>query len=89
MTKPAGRNSMWRYGFKNPSNFDDNGLNCGGFSLQWDTNKGKCGVCGDPFGGRQRHVFPGKQQIYISTIPMCRASQKCFPFQNKNNSGNM
>ena len=60
MSKPASRNSMWRYGFKNPTNYDDNGLNCGGFSYQWDASSGKCGVCGDPYGGTQRHVYPGK-----------------------------
>ena len=63
MSKPASRNAMWRYGFKTPVNHDDNGLNCGGFSFQWDTNKGKCRVCGDPFGGKQRHVYPGKFKI--------------------------
>merc|ERR1712002_138984 len=47
MIEPAARNSMWRKGFKNPKDYDDNGLNCGGFSIQWHKNHGKCGVCGD------------------------------------------
>ena len=27
---PPSRSSMWRYGFKNPRNYDDNALYCGG-----------------------------------------------------------
>ena len=56
---PPARNSMWRYNFPNPPNYNDNELNCGGFSFQW-SNDGKCGVCGDPFGKEQMHVYPGK-----------------------------
>ena len=52
---PASRNSAWRYGFKTPRHDTDNELNCGGFSVQWETNNGKCGVCGDPY-----HFKPGK-----------------------------
>lgn len=55
MIDPASRNSAWRYGFNTPRHDTDNELNCGGFSVQWDTNKGKCGVCGDPY-----HFKPGK-----------------------------
>lgn len=52
---PASRNSAWRYGFNTPRHDTDNELNCGGFSVQWDTNNGKCGVCGDPY-----HFKPGE-----------------------------
>ncbi|XP_022788074.1 uncharacterized protein LOC111328003 [Stylophora pistillata] len=52
---PASRNSAWRYGFGTPRQDTDNELNCGGFSVQWDANKGKCGVCGDAY-----HFKPGK-----------------------------
>ena len=38
---------MWRYGYTNPVNYNDNELYCGGFSVQWQNNDGKCGVCGD------------------------------------------
>ena len=64
---PPSRNSMWRSGFRNPPNYNDNELNCGGFSYQWSVNKGKCGVCGDPFGRVQEHVFPGKYANNIIT----------------------
>lgn len=60
---PASRNSAWRYGFNTPRQDTDNELNCGGFSVQWDTNKGKCGVCGDPYHfkqGEALYTFPGK-----------------------------
>ena len=63
---PPARNSMWRFGFSNPPNFNDNELNCGGFSYQW-SNEGKCGVCGDPFGKAQLHVYPGKYANNIIT----------------------
>jgi hypothetical protein len=38
LQEPAARNCAWRFGFKTPENFDDNGLNCGGFAHQWFTN---------------------------------------------------
>ncbi|XP_055642293.1 uncharacterized protein LOC129779062 [Toxorhynchites rutilus septentrionalis] len=46
---PVGRASRWRCSRKAPVNYDDNGLNCGGYSVQWDVNKGKCGLCGDSY----------------------------------------
>ncbi|KAJ8686474.1 hypothetical protein QAD02_022268 [Eretmocerus hayati] len=46
---PPARNSMWRFGFPNPVNYNDNELYCGGYSVQWVQNEGKCGVCGDPY----------------------------------------
>ena len=58
---PASRNAAWRYGFPNPPHYTDNELNCGGFNVQWSTNKGKCGVCGDPYHEKnQPHIYPGK-----------------------------
>lgn len=33
MLDPPGRSSMWKYGFNVPENYDDNGLNCGGFAV--------------------------------------------------------
>merc|ERR1712012_460581 len=44
---PPARNAMWRFGYSNPVNYNDNELYCGGFSVQWSNNDGKCGVCGD------------------------------------------
>ncbi|XP_065155631.1 uncharacterized protein [Atheta coriaria] len=46
---PPARNSMWRFGFPNPVNYNDNELFCGGRGVQWEQNGGKCGVCGDPY----------------------------------------
>merc|ERR1712168_18716 len=57
---PPGRSSLWRYGFNNPPNYNDNECNCGGFGNQWDINKGKCGVGGDNFSDEQpRHNEAG------------------------------
>ena len=58
---PPSRNCMWRYGFKNPPNYNDNELNCGGWGTQWEKNGGKCGVCGDPWQEKnKKHEYPGK-----------------------------
>jgi len=50
---PPARNSMWREGFPNPVNWDDNELFCGGAQVQHELNGGKCGVCGDPWHVKQ------------------------------------
>lgn len=46
---PPARNSMWRFGFINPVNYNDNEVFCGGFSSQFEKNGGKCGICGDSY----------------------------------------
>lgn len=38
---------FFRYGFSTPPNYNDHELYCGGFTRQWQTNGGKCGICGD------------------------------------------
>ena len=64
MMDPAARNACWRFREfegKCPSHYTDNELNCGGFNVQWATNNGKCGVCGDPYHEKeQKHVYPGE-----------------------------
>ncbi|CAF4878280.1 unnamed protein product [Pieris macdunnoughi] len=47
--QPPGRATMWRMGFKTPANYDDTGVNCGGFDRQYSVNDGKCGICGDAY----------------------------------------
>ncbi|TGZ40684.1 Uncharacterized protein DBV15_08398 [Temnothorax longispinosus] len=44
---PPSRNAMWRFGYPNPVNYNDNELFCGGYAVHWQQNNGKCGVCGD------------------------------------------
>lgn len=46
---PPARNAMWRFGYPNPVNYNDNELFCGGYAVQWEQNQGKCGVCGDAY----------------------------------------
>lgn len=46
---PPARNAMWRFGFPNAVNYNDNELFCGGYAVQWEQNSGKCGVCGDAY----------------------------------------
>ncbi|GAB1605441.1 uncharacterized protein LOC115222289 [Argonauta hians] len=57
---PPSRSSMWRFGFNNPKNYNDNQLYCGGFGRQWFNNNGKCGVCGDPYDGARENEAGGK-----------------------------
>ena len=58
---PASRNSAWRFFPNRPAQYTDNELNCGGFSVQWSKNKGKCGVCGDAYHLKNpRYVYPGR-----------------------------
>ncbi|KAF8764488.1 hypothetical protein HNY73_022554 [Argiope bruennichi] len=38
---------MWRFGFETKPNYNDNELFCGGYTVQWQRNGGKCGICGD------------------------------------------
>ena len=69
LISPPARNCMWRYGFKNPINYNDDEQYCGSFGTQWGKNKGKCGICGDPYhwknkphedGGRYGNGIIGK-----------------------------
>ncbi|XP_052873818.1 uncharacterized protein LOC128279134 [Anopheles cruzii] len=46
---PPARNAMWRFGFPNPVNYNDNELFCGGYAVQWEQNGGHCGTCGDAY----------------------------------------
>ena len=36
LLEPPSRASMWRVGFDNPADYDDNGGNCGGFNVSWN-----------------------------------------------------
>lgn len=49
VSSPAGRGSRWRTDRSAPINYNDNGSNCGGYANQWETWKGLCGICGDPY----------------------------------------
>ncbi|XP_045215829.1 uncharacterized protein LOC123566061 [Mercenaria mercenaria] len=60
MIEPASRNSMWRFNYKNPRNYNDMGLNCGGFTNQFERHGGRCGVCGDPWEGPRENEAGGK-----------------------------
>jgi len=53
LIEPPSRSTMWRYGFNTPPNYNDHELYCGGYSRQWRTNGGKCGICGDPWDTKQ------------------------------------
>jgi len=65
MQDPPARNSMWRFGFNNPPNYNDNQQYCGGKDVMKGLG-GKCGVCGDRYGSpNPRHADGG---IYANGI---------------------
>ena len=41
LMNPPGRNTMWRFGFGTPVNYNDNEVFCGGAGTQHAKNKGK------------------------------------------------
>ncbi|XP_023322766.1 uncharacterized protein LOC111697106 [Eurytemora carolleeae] len=47
LMEPPARNCMWRFGYLNPINYNDNEVFCGGAAKQFQENGGQCGVCGD------------------------------------------
>lgn len=55
---PPARSSQWRFGYNTPVNYDDNQLYCGGVQVQHGQNKGRCGICGDPYNGRRDNELP-------------------------------
>lgn len=46
---PPNRSSLWRFDPTSPVNYEDDENYCGGFGMQWNTNGGKCGACGDNY----------------------------------------
>ncbi|KAK2720990.1 hypothetical protein QYM36_004768, partial [Artemia franciscana] len=57
---PPSRASAWRVGFRTPPDTNDMEGFCGGYERQWLVNKGKCGICGDPFDENIKpHEAPG------------------------------
>lgn len=53
LQKPPARNCMWRFGFDNPKNYNDNENFCGG-ATRMNELGGKCGVCGDEWGKKEQ-----------------------------------
>ena len=58
-----------RYGFNTPPNYNDHELYCGGYSRQWRTNGGKCGICGDPWDTKQVCNF-----TILNAVVFCQPS---------------
>merc|ERR1719232_371414 len=58
MRNPPSRASMWRDGFPNPADYNDNQGFCGGRIYQINQG-GKCGICGDPWKKAKPHEAPG------------------------------
>lgn len=60
---PVNRGSRWRTNSSAPHNYNDNGMWCGGYGVQWSSrNGGKCGLCGDNYGDAtpRSHELGGK-----------------------------
>merc|ERR1712107_916727 len=64
---PPSRASMWRVGFSNPADYNDNEGFCGGSNVQWNQNEGRCGICGDNWADKVReHETPNRYANGIS-----------------------
>ena len=67
LQNPPARNSMWRFGFKTPVNYNDNELFCGGATVMNEKNDGRCGVCGDPWHVKdQPHMDGGRSEFFYA-----------------------
>jgi len=66
--EPPARSSLWRFVPGQPTNYNDNELNCGGFGHQYNNeNRGRCGICGDPHDStRPNEIGPGS--IYANGV---------------------
>lgn len=72
LIEPPSRASMWRYGFDTPHDYNDHECYCGGFTRQWQRNKGKCGICGDAWDAPTvRHEFFIKLLVYCDYTIIC------------------
>lgn len=62
LMEPESRATRWRFNHSAPVNYNDNQGYCGGYTNQWIKNKGKCGICGDPFNSTvpRLHELGGK-----------------------------
>ena len=60
LVQPASRASMWRFGHNTPPDYEDNEGFCGGLIVQWEVNRGRCGLCGDPYNGAREHEAGGQ-----------------------------
>ncbi|XP_019866558.1 uncharacterized protein LOC109595603 isoform X2 [Aethina tumida] len=47
MLTPTNRASLWRYDDSQPHDYEDNEFFCGGMTVQYTQNGGRCGECGD------------------------------------------
>ncbi|XP_055873782.1 uncharacterized protein LOC106052195 isoform X2 [Biomphalaria glabrata] len=75
---PPSRMSAWRVGFDVPTNYNDQGMNCGSSGTQWGQNGGKCGICGEswsavklyerPYGSMVQHNIITRQYEESSEI---------------------
>jgi Lytic polysaccharide mono-oxygenase, cellulose-degrading len=66
---PVNRASRWRKDGSNPRDYDDMQGFCGGFTVQWSQNGGKCGLCGDNFSDAmpRTHELGGKFGVGVIT----------------------
>ena len=52
--------SFCRFGYNTPPDYQDNEGFCGGQTVQWTQNGGKCGLCGDAYNGVREHEYGGR-----------------------------
>ncbi|XP_042867363.1 uncharacterized protein LOC122250106 isoform X2 [Penaeus japonicus] len=61
LVDPPSRASAWRFGWGTPIDYNDNEGFCGGFQHQYQSQGGRCGICGDAWDEDPRpHEAGGK-----------------------------
>ncbi|XP_059145496.1 uncharacterized protein LOC131932586 [Physella acuta] len=68
MLDPPSRMSAWISGYQVPVNHLDNEMMCGGRTVQWQQNGGKCGICGDPWSGPRLYERPDGAMVQHNVI---------------------
>lgn len=68
---PPARGSMWTVGWSTPQNYNHMQMFCGGKQHQYETNGGKCGVCGDPYDAPQPRDNEGGGKYSSGIISKC------------------
>lgn len=68
---PPARGSMWTVGWSTPQNYNHMQMFCGGKQYQYETNGGKCGVCGDPYDAPQPRDNEGGGKYSSGIISKC------------------
>ncbi len=60
LLEPIARTSAWRIDDRFEKNFNDAAMYCGGAFIQYEQNKGKCGICGEDWAEPKQYEKGGR-----------------------------